>query len=82
MSIPRITTTGPMLKQINRGLMVNWINSDLVNRASNDIRKSTVFYDADQMFVAALPAGIDLPESAWDTLERETGVRYWSTGLV
>ena len=68
------------MREINHGLMVAWINRDLFDRCSNDVRKSTVFYDADKMFVAALPAGIYNP--GLDDLIANTGVCYYSTGIV
>jgi hypothetical protein len=83
---------GPLVKQLNRGAMVAWINHDLINRAGCDIRKSIVLYDADMSFVMALPAGemtpalfeqrmADKPKTVTAMHDR-LGIRYWSQGLV
>jgi len=70
-----------MLRQINHGLMVQWINADLMNRAANDVRQSVVLYDSDQMFVAALPAGTSFTPGTLENLY-ELGIRYQSKGIV
>lgn len=97
MDITRITTTagddivlGPLRKQVNRGAMVAWINHDIINRAGCDIRKSVVLYDAQYVFVMALPADItaDVFASRLASLPNtvaamhRAGIRYWSRGLV
>lgn len=82
-TITLLDSTDMMLRQINHNLMVQWINQDLLNRCENDVRNSTVLYDADKVFVAALPAHV--PESAiWTgtTLLRERGIRFYSRGIV
>jgi len=68
-----------MVRKINRGLMVRFINADLVNRAGLDVRKSVVLYDADKMFEYALPE-LPAPELL-DRLHDEAGIRYWSKGV-
>jgi hypothetical protein len=78
--ITALDQTDIMRRTINHGLMVAWINTDLLGRAANDVRTSTVFYDEDTTFVVACPAGID-----WQHLEQklhDAGVRYWSKGVV
>lgn len=96
-TITRITSTagddailGPLRKQLNRGVMVQWINADLIDRAGCDIRKSIVLYDADYSFVMALPADVT-PEVFTERLATlpntvaamgRIGIRYWSKGLV
>lgn len=76
----------PLRASLNRGLMVAWINRDLLNRAGCDIRRSIVLYDADRVFVMALPASL----SERDFLDRvgtvsaglnTLGIRYWSKGI-
>lgn len=97
-TIDRITSTagddivlGPLRKQLNRGLLVQWINRDLINRAGCDVRKSIVLYDADMTFVMAMPADMtpavferrlaDMPKTVTAMRDR-LGIRYWSKGLV
>jgi hypothetical protein len=97
-TLDEITTTsggdalfGPMVKQLNRGAMVAWINHDLLNRAGCDVRKSIVLYDADMTFVMAMPADMtpaiwrqrlaDMPETVAVMRDR-LGIRFWSRGLV
>ena len=80
----------PLIKSLNKGLMVQWINADLINRAGCDIRKSVVMLDEDYTFVMALPASVTPAEfqSRLDTLPNTVaamhriGIRYWSHGLV
>lgn len=79
-----------MLRQhLNRGLMVDWINRDLVNRADCDVRKSVVFYDADRVFVMALGvsvtpaifrARIAAMPNVLASMAR-MGIRYYSIGV-
>ncbi|MEB3023413.1 MULTISPECIES: hypothetical protein [Mycolicibacter] len=67
-----------MRRKINEGLMVTFINADLLERAHLDVRKSVVFYDADQVFRYAVA---ELPDDA--TLQRlcdSSSVRFWSYG--
>jgi hypothetical protein len=80
----------PLVQKLNKGLMVAWINADLLNRAGCDIRKSVVMLDEDYTFVMALPASVT-PDEFAARLEllpgtvaamRRIGIRYWSHGLV
>lgn len=67
-----------MQRDVNRGLMVHFINADLLNRASLDVQRSIVFYDASKIFAYATDS---LPDNA--TLQRlaaTTSVRFWSRG--
>lgn len=77
---------GPLRAKLNKGLMVHWINADLLSRAGHDVRKSIVFYDDAQTFETALT------QADWDALgdKREaflqrlyaaTPVRFWSKGV-
>lgn len=69
----------PMTKAANHGLMVAFINADLVNRAHLDVRKSVVLYDDAGVFeyaVAELPSP-ELLQRLYD----QTAIRYWSKGL-
>jgi hypothetical protein len=69
----------PMLREVNEGLMVRFINNDLINRAHLDIRKSVVLYDEDGLFEHALS---ELPdEDVQARLLEQTNVRYWSKGI-
>lgn len=78
-----LDSTDVMLRQINKGLMVRWINRDLMNRAANDVRSSMVLYDADRMFVGALPPEVtDAFVAKIAGLLRESGVRFYSRGIV
>lgn len=73
---------------LNKGLMVHWINADLMSRAGHDVRKSIVFYDDAQTFETALT------QAEWDALSKAgvretflerlyaaTPVRFWSKGV-
>lgn len=68
-----------MQRTMNRHHMVAWINADLINRASNDIDKSTVFYDQHMEFMFA--TRIDVTEELWTELITRTAVRFWSAGV-
>jgi hypothetical protein len=80
----------PLVKHLNKGLMVAWINADLIERAGCDIRKSIVMLDEGYTFVMALPATITPAEfqarldAQPNTVAamRSIGIRYWSHGLV
>jgi hypothetical protein len=88
-----LSTFGPaqfskLRRDTNRHLMVRWINADLVNRAANDVRKSTVFYDAQGDFLYALApdtwASITRRGEVADVLANlfaKTAVRYYSIGI-
>lgn len=79
--IEKITTTDPMLRTVNRGLMIQWINADLMSRAGHDIDRSRVFYDADKMFAFAVLRGETVGLKMAEELYTH-GVRYWSEGVV
>lgn len=88
MTVQKLTATDAMLSEINRGLMVQWINADLFNRHGYDVRKSIVLYDEHRMFATAFHAdeipGIAVAaenQTALDTLHG-AGIRYWSHGIV
>lgn len=69
----------PMIREVNKGLMVAWINRELLDRASHDVRKSIVLLDGDKTFVHAV---MELPDEA--TLQRlydDTVVEFWSVGV-
>ena len=69
----------PMIRTANRGLMVMFINRNLLGRADLDVRHSIVFYDEHRMFEAAVAT---LPEAATlQALYERTAVRYWSRGM-
>jgi len=80
------TDTDPMLAAINRGLMVSWINLDLLERAGCDVRRSVVLYDAERMFVHACDAGLSGKAFA-ERIDRmaeqltAAGVRFYSVGV-
>jgi hypothetical protein len=84
--ITKITDTDPMRAAMNRGLMVGWINADLIERAGCDVRRSVVLYDEDGLFVHACDAGLSGSAFA-DRLDRMTeqlfsaGVRFYSVGV-
>jgi hypothetical protein len=78
-----------MRSELNRGVMVSWINADLLNRADCDIRRSVVLWDADRDFIMAMGADItpalfrqrltELPNLVAHMYG--AGVRYWSVGI-
>jgi hypothetical protein len=77
----KIESTDPMRRQMNRGLMVTWINHALTTRSHLDVQKSIVIYDDDGLFLTACT------QETWDaegTAERAWGLggRTWSTGIV
>ena len=77
----RITATDPMRREINRGLMIAWINADLLERVGHDIDRSVVLYDADRLFVSAAPRNLALSVEGLRELNT-AGIRYWSEGIV
>lgn len=86
--VTQLTATDAMLQDINRGLMVQWINANLFDRCGHDVRRSIVLYDEHQMFATAFdPDGIPGlavqagNQTALDTLA-DAGIRYWSHGIV
>jgi hypothetical protein len=79
----QVTATDSMLAEINRGLFVQWINTDLLNRAHHDVRRSIVFYDVARMFLWAFAAdsAVLTDDAALDTLW-SAGARTFSKGIV
>jgi hypothetical protein len=79
--------TDMIRNNLNRGVMVAWINADLFNRADCDVRKSIVLYDDDRVFVMALGTSVtpeifrDRAPLVADSMAR-AGVRYWSVGIA
>jgi len=77
----------PLRARLNKGLMVQWINADLLNRADCDVRESIVLYDEAGVFFNALSTKIT-PEffrqriDAVQPAMEAVGVRYWSVGIV
>lgn len=80
--VAEITQTDPLRREANTGLMVDWINANLLDRASHDVRKSIVLYDENLLFIMALPEGITLTEGQRRELFDKTPVRFWSKGVV
>lgn len=69
----------PMRREMNKGLMVRFINAELLDRCHLDIRHSFVFYDDAGLFEYALP---ELPDDAMlQRLYDKTNVRYWTKGI-
>ena len=82
-----VAGTDAMRAELNRGVMVAWINADLINRADCDIRRSVVLYDAERVFVMAL--GVSVTPDIFrervalvaDSMAR-AGIRFWSVGFA
>ncbi|ORW08071.1 MULTISPECIES: hypothetical protein [Mycolicibacter] len=67
-----------MRREINHGLMVTFINAELLERASLDVGRSVVFYDADHGFLYAVA---ELPDTGMlQRLYDNTSIRFWSYG--
>jgi hypothetical protein len=69
----------PLRQTANKGLMVSFINADLLNRAGLDVRKSIVLYDDAGVFEYALDS---LPNT--EVLQRlydQTAIRFYSEGI-
>jgi hypothetical protein len=63
----------------NKGLMVHYINADLMNRAHLDVRESFVFYDGAGIFEIALS---NMPNAnALQRLYDHSNIRFWSKGV-
>lgn len=78
-----LTETDPMLREINRGLMVSFINRTLPASAGYDVDKSTVLYDEAKMFEAVLPPVMGpVPSPGLSDKLYEVGVRFYSIGIV
>jgi len=84
---------GPLRRKLTKGIMVQWINADLIHRAGCDVRRSIVLWDADGDFVMALPASLDkatflarISEDGpcGDTLRanlERLGIQHWTVGI-
>jgi hypothetical protein len=68
----------PMIRRVNRGLMVKFINDDLLARAALDVRTSIVLYDGAEVFAWAVPTLPDVALLA--RLYASSAIRYWSKG--
>lgn len=68
-------------REMNKSLMVAWINADLLNRAGHDVRKSIVIYDADQLFLTACRVET-WEDPSTPSLAYDLGGRFWSKGAV
>lgn len=70
-------TLNPMHREMNRGMMVAWINRQGAYHC--DVRKSYVYYDKDKDFVHAssIPLGGPGAEAAFKRL----GIKFWSVGV-
>jgi hypothetical protein len=79
--------TDMIRNNLNRGVMIQWINADLFNRADCDVRKSIVLYDDARVFVMALGTSVtpdifrDRAPLVADSMAR-AGIRYWSVGIA
>jgi len=68
-----------MVRKMNKGLMVQFINRDLLNRAALDVRKSVVLYDENGLFEYALE---ELPsDNVQRNLLTKTNIRSYSIGV-
>ena len=77
-SLEEIKQTNPMQREMNKGLMVAWINKYQAYHC--DVRKSYCYYDADKDFVIAGSIELGGPgaEHAFEVLK----IKYWSKGIV
>lgn len=81
--LAELTDTDPMLREVNRGLMVSFINRTLPASAGYDVDRSTVLYDEDKLFEAVLPPIMGpVPNPGLSAKLYEVGVRYYSIGIV
>ncbi|QWS68263.1 hypothetical protein SEA_VANLEE_147 [Gordonia phage VanLee] len=69
----------PMQRELNRELMVAFINARLLERAFLDVRKSTVFYDESKTFSYAWDR--EPEDHHLETIRANTDIRYWSVGV-
>ena len=76
-----VTATNPMARTINKGLMVAWVNADLLNRSDCDVRSSLVIYNAEGDFLFAFPPCFKPTDQAWSAMW-SVGARTWSKGIV
>lgn len=74
-----LDTVELMVREANRGLMVMFINHNLLERHNLDVTRSIVFYDDQHMFEYATAEMPD--EETQRKLLAHTTVRYWATGV-
>jgi hypothetical protein len=74
-----LDTVDLLVREANRGLMVMFINHNLLERANLDVRYSVVFYDDRHMFEYAMAEMPD--EETQRKLLDHTTVRYWAKGV-
>lgn len=81
--LSRVEMTSPMMREVNRGLAVRWINAALETRAGLDITRDIMLYDEDTMLMGILPIilGPELPQGVHEVLH-DAGVRSYSIGIV
>ena len=80
--IEHLDVTDVMRRTVNHGLMVQWINYDLLERCHHDVRTSVVLYDEHQMFMSALPADTDMGNPTLLEALGNAHVHYHSKGIV
>ena len=81
--IEEIKSTNPMQKEMNKQLMIRFINNNLLSGgASLDVRTSHVYYDEDKDFVYALNR--ELADFEIDLLTNSglAPIKFWSKGIV
>jgi len=81
--LEEIKSTNPMQKEINKQLMIQFINNTLLfGGASLDVQTSYVYYDEDKYFVYALNG----PLADWEvdllTNSGPAPIKFWSKGIV
>ena len=76
-------TSSPMVRAVNQGLMVAWINHDLLERSHLDVRTALVIYDEEGDFLYALPPVMGpVPNPGLQNALMNVGGRFYSTGIV
>lgn len=82
--LTEVTATIPMLREVNKGLMVAWINADLLNRCHHDVRSSIVLYGEGGDFLSAVDPSNEhlLADPSVARLLWNSGARTWSRGIV
>jgi hypothetical protein len=74
-----LDTVDLLVREANRGLMVMFINHNLLERANLDVRSSVVFFDDRHMFEYAMAEMPD--EDMQRKLLAHTTVRFWAKGV-
>ena len=83
MAIEEIFSTNPMQKNMNKELMIRFINNNLLTGgASLDVRKSHVYYDEDKDFVYAINGPLADFEIDFLTNSGLAPIKFWSKGIV